>query len=472
MPDGPRFGWLPLLFLMLVLAVAGSVRSWYLCVCVENAYGPTPLAVQDAPQPHAAPGAPAPTFRKAPNELDTLAHNIAEDQWFGTVAPLSSGVEYSAHTAPGYPWLLAQVLRATPEPAQALHVVRWAQAFLGAMAAGLYFLFAWRAFGSLTVAVLTGLFCAVHPFWVVNTAEIADGTVTTFLLALALFLGSVAVRPGAAFSSLLFGLSLAALPLTRAALLPFALVALAWFLLRCRTVPRGWLCGLLAVLGLANGLAPWVVRNYLGYHDVLPVSNSAYLHLWAGNNVLATGGPQDEDRMRQALDLAGEDTRQSVLGEHDQTKRYRLLAHDLVNQHRQPWDADRAVRLRFQAGLFFFFGQEWFTKGEFSQADPGAPLPRAIQRYHAVILQGTMLALVLLHILGWRWTYGWRRETRLATLALIWIPLPYILSHAEGLSGPRLPLDGVMLCYAAFAVCCLVPGVGRRLFRGALARQA
>jgi hypothetical protein len=48
----------------------------------------------------------------------------------------------------------------------------------------------------------------------------------------------------------------------------------------------------------------------------------------------------------------------------------------------------------------------------------------------------------------------------------MWIPLPYILSHAEALSGPRLPLDGVLLCYSAFAIGCLVPGWSARLLAG------
>ena len=50
---------------------------------------------------------------------------------------------------------------------------------------------------------------------------------------------------------------------------------------------------------------------------------------------------------------------------------------------------------------------------------------------------------------------------------VIWIPLPYILSHAAEFSGPRLPLDGVLLCYSAFALLCLVPGLGGWLLRGA-----
>ncbi len=72
-------------------------------------------------------------------------------------------------------------------------------------------------------------------------------------------------------------------------------------------------------------------------------------------------------------------------------------------------------------------------------------------------------------MLGWRWSYGWRAESMPAALAMICIPLPYILSHAEFLSGPRLPLDGVLLCFAAFALLCLVPGVRRYFLDGARA---
>jgi hypothetical protein len=53
-----------------------------------------------------------------------------------------------------------------------------------------------------------------------------------------------------------------------------------------------------------------------------------------------------------------------------------------------------------------------------------------------------------------------------ASLAAFWIPLPYVLSHAEALSGARLPLDGVLLSLAAFAVACFLPVVGRRLREG------
>src|SRR6516162_7273741 len=76
---------------------------------------------------------------------------------------------------------------------------------------------------------------------------------------------------GGAFTSLLYGLVLAAAALVRPSWLPFGFVALLWFLLRCRKLPRGWFVALLAFLGFANGLAPWTLRNFQVLQDIVPI---------------------------------------------------------------------------------------------------------------------------------------------------------------------------------------------------------
>ena len=83
------------------------------------------------------------------------------------------------------------------------------------------------------------------------------------------------------------------------------------------------------------------------------------------------------------------------------------------------------------------------------------------------LLGGSLFGMLALGALGWRWTFAWRKEAMPSSLAVFWIPLPYIIGHAEALSGPRLPLDGVLLTYAAFALVCLIPGVGHKLLAGA-----
>jgi hypothetical protein len=152
-------------------------------------------------------------------------------------------------------------------------------------------------------------------------------------------------------------------------------------------------------------------------------------------------------------------------------------------------DPTATVRRRLWAGLSFFFGEAFLKDPQGwvdhlrnstpSQTADLKPVPREeepampswLSDSVPVIFYGSLLGMLLLGVLGWRWTYGWRAEGRLLALATIFIPLPYLLSHAETLVGPRLPLDGVFLTFAAFAIGCLVPGVGLSLFRGSQAGE-
>jgi hypothetical protein len=117
------------------------------------------------------------------------------------------------------------------------------------------------------------------------------------------------------------------------------------------------------------------------------------------------------------------------------------------------------VRNRLRALLNFYFGQKWFN-----EESPGVTgttsegLPDELTAHAATILNGVLLGMLVLGLLGWRWSHGWSPQAGLAAIAAIWVPLPYVLSHAGALWGPRLPLDGVLLTLAAFAVVYLLGG--------------
>jgi 4-amino-4-deoxy-L-arabinose transferase-like glycosyltransferase len=514
MTDTRRFRLIDLSLVLLVLAVATAARGWYLVQCADAGGGPGPIRVQRAVTPWQltdaslsalrAAGLPEAVLQKveplkgqgfprrddfraelgkalgeedlghyqdlllehaaAPDDRGALVRNLRERGSFSGPAPLAAGEEQTAHVAPGYPWLLS-VAGLTAEPDR---VVRWSQAGLGALTAVLYFLFARRAFGHRLVAALAGLFCALHPFWVVSAAEVEDGVLAAFLLGLAVWLGARGGQGGGALTSLLYGLVLAGLALVRAALLPFAFVAVLWFLWRCRSLPRGWLYALLAFLGFANALVPWGLRNYQMTGDVVPVVDSAWWHLWVGNSPLATGGPQDEDALRHRLAEARGQTPAELrrsLDELPQQQRYRRLAQDVVDEVQH--NPGATLNRRLWAGVSFVFGEEWLrnrTVWQLTSSVGNSPVWLA-QSYPAILL-GALLGMLLLAFAGWRWTYGWRRESMPAALAVAWVPLPYLLGHAEALAGPRLPLDGVFLCYAAFALAYLLPRVGGYLRNG------
>ncbi len=451
MTDVRRFAGLDLILLLAIVAGAAVLRLGYTRTYANEAKNDGLFAVQDD--------------REA--ELNALALSLREGRGYVARAPLATQEEPTAHVAIGYPWLLSRVdgYWVNMESEQ---LVRWIQCALGALTAGLYFLFARRAFQSLLVGTLAGVLCAVYPLWIFNVAEKNDGTLVTFLLALSLFLGVRGGQSGGPLTSLLFGISLAGLSCVRAAMIPFAVVAVLWFLWRCRVLQRGWLYSVLAFLGFVNGLIPIVAWNYQQFRSIVPVTDSAYLHLWIGNNPRATGGPMSNDEIERVLAYTsrGEKTRLEELQQQRQPERYSQLMWDIRDEI-QNHPAETFQR-RLRAGLGFFLTTSWL-EGQPLVRETAASregLPEWLDRSLPTILPASLFFLLLLGVLGWRWSYGWRLSAMPSSLAVMWIPLPYILGHAEMFHGPRLPLDGVLISYAALAIVCLIPGIGRSLLRG------
>jgi 4-amino-4-deoxy-L-arabinose transferase-like glycosyltransferase len=447
-PPPVRLG--DLLALLLILAGAAGVRAWYLCDSADYGSANGPVRVQSDRQ----------------GELNELVESIRDHDGFASQAPLSDHKEQTAHTAPGYPWVLYAVELA---PGDRDRTIRWVQVALGALTAGCYFFFARRAFDSRLVGFLAGLFVALNPFGIVATSEINDGILAAFLLAVSLLLGARAAQTGGAFTSLLYGLALAGSALTRAALLPFGFLAVLWFLYRCRRIQHGWLCAVLAFLGFISGLVPWGIRNYQAFGDVLPIVDSTYLELYVGNNPLATGGPQMDQEVVQALVLQqGSDrtAKANELAQMGQVERYRSLSGPLWQEVKS--NPDGTLRRRLWAGLCFFFGEDWL-RAALSRRDLFAE--EGLHDAFPALFTGTLLLMLFFGALGWRWSFGWRYESMPAGLAVVWVFIPYLLSHGEARYGPRLPVDGVILCYVAFALAAFVPAVVSDLREGPESEQ-
>src|SRR5262245_56473513 len=168
------------LCLLIVLVLAAGTRVWFLNTCAHHGTRPGAIQVQDADQ----------------STLDILIQNIHEDKGYTSTASANGTLTPSAHPAPLYPWLLAQLRHATSSLPEMYELVRWLQAGLGTLTVALLFLFARKALGGLPVAALAGLLAALHPFWIINTAEIGDGVLATFLLAACLAFGTLSLQDG------------------------------------------------------------------------------------------------------------------------------------------------------------------------------------------------------------------------------------------------------------------------------------
>jgi 4-amino-4-deoxy-L-arabinose transferase-like glycosyltransferase len=464
-----QFRWTDVLWFVLMVALGLVTRGWYLSQCLVNGTAENLpfVAQQESPRARVAPGTGG-LDPKNTTELDYLVHNLRdEERWFGGTTPLSDKEENTAHVSPGYPWMLYVLTmladQGVVEEDSLVPTLRLVQCILGALTAGLYFLFARIAFRSLAVALVTGVLCAVHPFWVVNIGEMGDGVLASFLLAVCLVSGTRASQSAGAGVSLLYGLSLAGAALVRAAMLPFVFVGLLWFLVRCRNMQRGWLCGVLAVLGFANGVALWTVRNYQNYGEIVPIVNTAYVHLWMGNNPLATGSTLSEADLRASLPA---DRLQEIMAEPNQHHRYTMLGEDTVDYiTTQP---TKTVRNRITTALYFFLGPGFFNGLDVRpNFGAGQPTPEWLVTHYELIVTSVLLGMLLLGVLGWRWSYAWSHYSGgLAALAVVWITLPYMLSHVEPLWGPRLPLDGILLAYSAVALVSIATGFRSMASRG------
>ncbi|MBY0231832.1 MAG: glycosyltransferase family 39 protein [Gemmataceae bacterium] len=448
MAEMRRFGPADLLLLLVVVAVAAGARAGYLMTCADSGRNAGPIRVQE------------PASRPGPVQGDAeLAALVASVKNGGFSAPtpfLPDGKteEATAHVAPGYPFLLGQVAKLVAEESFPA-AIRWGQCGLGALTAAFAYLFARRAFRSLAVGALAGLLVALNPFSIVATATLDDGVLASFALAGCLFLASQAGEKGGPFVSLLLGAALAGTALVRAAFLPFSFAAMIWFLIRSRVLERGWLCALVSFLGFVTALAPWTIRNVQAMGAPLPVVSSIYLHLWIGNNPAADGGPATPGTWAKA-------PANELKAMPSQEARYARLGRKVTEE--AVAEPVKTMNRRLHAFLGFWVGDAWLKKGEVAQeTGEGTEAPEWLAERADNALMVALLAMLGLGLVGWRWSYGWRWESFPAALAMFFVPLPYVLSHCEALSGPRLPLDTVLLCYAAFAVAAVLPGGGALL---------
>lgn len=390
---------------LVVLVLALAVRAGYLVTCADSGRRDGPIRVQD-------------TVESTP-----------------AVAAIENGqLHWSGPQQSLYDWSISVLSRVWSEPARRDQIVRWIQCVLGALTAVFYFLAARLAFRSAAVGVVAGLFGSLSPFWIAATAEIRDAVACAFLLSACLWAGTrggQAVRGG---TSWLFGIALAALAYMRVGFLPFAWIALAWYLFRSRLLPSGWISAVLSVVGVLTVAVPWGYHNYLQSQEVYPQLRTLYVELWEGNNPEATGGswrqPTPSDKSdRQLLQEVGQEVGHNPAG---------------------------TLQRRLWAGLSFFLGEDFLRQQRLWRENPtgenGPEAPGWFRACYAAALYGWLLGMLVLAVLGWRWSYDWRTVARPLALALLWIPVPYLLSHATSLSGPRLPLDGAMMTYAAFAL--------------------
>ena len=99
-------------------------------------------------------------------------------------------------------------------------------------------------------------------------------------------------------------------------------------------------------------------------------------------------------------------------------------------------------------------------------------MPKELANNYEGVFLWTVLGVTFFGLLGWRGSYGWRAESMPAVLAMIWIPIPYVLSHAKSCgaaSAARRRVTvllgvGHVVLLAGRGHYCLGPAPPRRLY--------
>jgi uncharacterized membrane protein YtjA (UPF0391 family) len=326
----------------------------------------------------------------------------------------------TALLSPGYPLLIAAVLRFTGNGRAAVVALIGFQIFLSILIIPLIMWMARRYFGTRT-ANLAGLIYAISEPMLLLPLYIWDTCLSALLLTAAVAL-TCCPRWKAKWYSLVAGIICAVGTLVNPTLFLSLIAVFAWSAWRARIVP--WL----AVLTFLVAFSPWPIRNLRVMHSFIPFRSTINYELWEGNRV---GG--DGNVPKHASPLANPQERELFLayGEVGYMRSKGVLARGYIATHKIEF-----AKLTMKRIVRFWTG---------SSESPGP-------------LTGTLSLLALSGL-----ALAWRRRRILATLLLpiAIYPLPFYITHPNAryqfVIDPLLAILAGFACESFFAWCARRP---------------
>ena len=305
-------------------------------------------------------------------EYDEIANNLLSGRGF---VYERLGTPYRALVLPAYPLFCAAVYALTGHSQTILLLL---QCLLGA-----YVCLQVRSIGLALVhddriATTAAWLVALHPGLIVYASFLH-----TFTLDLVVFLWVVLcwlrlVRDPTWPVTCRTGLSSGIAVLSRGTIVPFLVIASAWFA-RYGSLPRGETAGRLAVIVIVAGIlvSPWFARNAVVLGSFPVYQTSASESLWKGNNPLASGSLYLADG-RSVLDAAPA-AFQRQLRQLDELGKQRLFRDEAL---RFIWENPRlAAELGWNKFLAF-----WWFSDESGSSYPASYLEWYRVSYTAVVV--------------------------------------------------------------------------------------
>ena len=275
---------------------------------------------------------PREALRIAPfqNEAGNIAFALASGEGFSNVFRGETGP--TAWLAPVYPLILAAIFKVCGAFTARAFFAAVALNILFSSAACVPIFYAGKRIWGLGVGCGAAWLWTLFPNAILIPFEWIWDTSLTAFLAAAILWATLVVANSARLRDwclygLLWGLALLTNP-ALGALLPFLL---AWAVFHShRNGRRVWTHALLAAAIAALCCLPWTIRNYVQFHQLIPLRSNLPFELWLGNNDVfdehAVGG-------RRAITRTEEARRYAQLGEPAYMREKWELAKDFIETH-------------------------------------------------------------------------------------------------------------------------------------------
>jgi hypothetical protein len=327
----------------------------------------------------------------------------------------------TALLAPGYPLLIAGVMRIFGTGSGAAWVLILFQIFLSLLTLWLLIRVARQHFG-MQAANLAGFLFAICEPMLFAPLYIWDTCLSALILTAAIAVAPSLYRSNQRFVLVGIGTAIAVLVNPALSLVLFAIFS--WSAWRARFIPWAGVIAFLIVF------SPWPIRNAFVMHSFIPLRTSFGYELWMGNHAGADGnlpnglGPRDNSSERHLFLQNGEVKYVQLKGS---------LASSYISAH--PAEFAQLTGKRFV--------RFWAGTGK-------APAAASHNTIYLSVL--SLLGLALL----WR-----RRQTFiLLSLPLLIFPFPYYITHAE--VRYQFVVDPVLAILAGYACQCFFAFIERR----------
>jgi hypothetical protein len=248
-----------------------------------------------------------------PKNYWIMSHQMVDDGIYGYAYDEPSG-EPNARVMPGYPLFLAAVYKILGDKYLQITVIRLLQVIISSLSVLLGFLFVKKAFKNDLAALLTALFMAIYPTYVLSTVMLLTETLALFTLLIYFCLSLYAFESGKKAINLITGIAFGIHLMIRPALLPLFIFPFIFALISERNChserseesfkpairqKKRLLASmfLFQLIGLVLVMSPWCIRNTLVLGKFILMAEGS------GNPFLAGTYPYFQDYM---LDLTDE----------------------------------------------------------------------------------------------------------------------------------------------------------------------